>query len=126
MGKRCLKHVRIASASGLLLLLATGAVEAEQAPPGPGNNVVPPPQPDLTCTISVYLDSLRGTPVTQGQVILFTGTRKVFYLIHAKNAGTSKALASQTEDHPQISPHDHGAVRHCVSQRANAESWGKK
>jgi subtilase family serine protease len=103
MSKRCLEHVmRMASASGFLLVLATGVVEAEEAKPGP-DGTVSPPKPDLTCRVSAYLDGLRGTAVTEGQVVQFTGTRKVFYVIHIKNSGAGKAPASQASDTPYVS-----------------------
>ena len=103
MSKRCLKHaMRMVRASGFLLVLATGAAEAEEGRPGP-DGIVPPPKPDLTCRVSAYLDSLRGTAVTEGEVVEFTGTRKVFYVIHVKNLGTGKAPACQASDTPYVS-----------------------
>jgi len=97
MGKRCLKRIRSATVSGFLLVLATGAVQAEQAQPGP--STAPTGKPDLTCRVSAFVDSLQGAPIVDGQTInIVGGTRKVVYIIYAKNAGAGRAPSSVTWD----------------------------
>jgi hypothetical protein len=99
MAIRCLKSARTAMAFGFLLVLATGAVQAEQSQPGPGTTTPSKPKSDLTCGIAAFVGTAQGAPVVDGQTISVVGeTRKVVYIVYAKNTGTGRAAPSTAWD----------------------------